>query len=218
MVREQFDYDLQSLQDKIIELGKLADVALKTSMEGLRSKDVDCALQVIDNDYKSDNLEEEINDLAIMLITKQQPVATDLRRIFSSVKIASDLERIADHAVNIAKATIRLGAKELSVSLDTIEEMYKIAQKMLTMSMDAFKDENLVFAKQVAEMDDEVDELYGKAVRELMVSIPEQPKDINQITQLSFVARYIERVADHITNVAENIFYLVKGKHYLLNE
>lgn len=218
MVREQFDYDLQSLQDKIIELGKLADVALKTSMEGLRNKDVDYALQVIDNDYKSDNLEEEINDLAIMLITKQQPVATDLRRIFSSVKIASDLERISDHAVNIAKSTIRLGAKELSVTLDTIEEMYKIAQKMLTMSMDAFKDENLVFAKQVAEMDDEVDELYGKAVRELMVSIPEQPKDINQITQLSFVARYIERVADHITNVAENIFYLVKGKHYLLNE
>lgn len=218
MVREQFDYDLQSLQDKIIELGKLADVALKTSMEGLRNKDVDYALQVIDNDYKSDNLEEEINDLAIMLITKQQPVATDLRRIFSSVKIASDLERISDHAVNIAKSTIRLGAKELSVTLDTIEEMYKIAQKMLTMSMDAFKDENLVFAKQVAEMDDEVDELYGKAVRELMVSIPEQPKDINQITQLSFVARYIERVADHIINVAENIFYLVKGKHYLLNE
>ena len=78
--------------------------------------------------------------------------------------------------------------------------------------------ENLTFAKQIAEMDDSVDEIYGKAIREFISSVPEQPEAITQITQLSFVARYIERVADHITNIAENVFYLVKGKHYLLNE
>jgi phosphate transport system protein len=218
MVREQFDYDLKTLQSKVVTLGTLAKEALETAMEGLRFKDVDRALQVIDNDYKMDDLEEEINELAVMLITKQQPIATDLRRIFVSIKIATDLERIADHAVNIAKSTIRLGEKEISVTLEDLENMFKQAHDMLSLSMESYKEENLTLAKQIAEMDDVVDELYGKAVREFIASIPQKPEDINQITQLSFIARYIERVADHITNIAENVFYLVKGKHYLLNE
>ncbi|WP_028399213.1 phosphate signaling complex protein PhoU [Ectobacillus panaciterrae] len=218
MVREQFDYDLKTLQSKVIELGSLAKEALEVAMEGLRSKNVELALQVIDNDNRMDDLEEEINELALMLITKQQPVATDLRRIFVSIKIATDLERIADHAVNIAKSTIRLGEKKISVTLEDLEQMFKQANAMLALSIEAYKEENLASAKQIAEMDDVVDELYGKAVREFMASIPQKPEDINQITQLSFVARYIERVADHITNIAEDVFYLVKGKHYLLNE
>lgn len=218
MVREQFDYDLKTLQSKVIELGSLAKEALEVAMEGLRSKNVELALQVIDNDNRMDDLEEEINELALMLITKQQPVATDLRRIFVSIKIATDLERIADHAVNIAKSTIRLGEKKISVTLEDLEQMFKQANAMLALSIEAYKEENLTSAKQIAEMDDVVDELYGKAVRKFMASIPQKPEDINQITQLSFVARYIERVADHITNIAEDVFYLVKGKHYLLNE
>ena len=111
MVREQFQGDLKALQQKVIELGELANAALLIAMEGLHTRDVEKALEVIDGDYRMDNLEEEINDLALMLITKRQPVASDLRRIFISIKTATDLERIADHAVNIAKATIRLGEK-----------------------------------------------------------------------------------------------------------
>ncbi|KFN03970.1 phosphate transport system regulatory protein PhoU [Bacillus clarus] len=218
MAREQFHYDLQTLQEKVIELGELAREALLLAMEGLRKKNVEKALEVIDGDYRMDHLEEEINDLALMLITKQQPVASDLRRIFVSIKTATDLERIADHAVNIAKSTIRLGEKEISASLHNIEDMFAIANKMLNLSLEAYEQENLTFAKQIAEMDDSVDEIYGKAIREFISSIPERPEAITQITQLSFVARYIERVADHITNIAENVFYLVKGKHYLLNE
>ncbi|MFD3447724.1 phosphate signaling complex protein PhoU [Microbacteriaceae bacterium 4G12] len=218
MVREQFHYDLHTLQSKVVELGELSKEALKNALEGLRSKSVEKALAVIENDYRADNLEEEINDLALMLITKQQPVAIDLRRIFVSIKIATDLERISDHAVNIAKATIRLGEKPVSVTLDHLEEMYKIMNDMLILSIKAYQEENLTYAKQIAEMDDSVDELYGKAVREFMSSIPNQPDDISQITQMSFIARYIERAADHLTNIAENVFYLVKGKHYLLNE
>lgn len=218
MVREQFQYDLQALQQKIIELGELAKQALEIAMEGLRTRDVEKALEVIDGDYRMDNLEEEINDFALMLITKQQPVASDLRRIFISIKTATDLERIADHAVNIAKATIRLGEKEVSVSLQNLENMFKIAIDMLQNVIQAYREENLTYAKKIAEMDDEVDELYGKAIREFISSIPDQPETIGQITQLSFIARYIERVADHSTNIAENVFYLVKGKHYLLNE
>ncbi|MGG0187081.1 phosphate signaling complex protein PhoU [Bacillus rhizoplanae] len=218
MVREQFQYDLQALQQKIIELGELAKQALEIAMEGLRTRDVEKALEVIDGDYRMDNLEEEINDFALMLITKQQPVASDLRRIFISIKTATDLERIADHAVNIAKSTIRLGEKEVSVSLQNLENMFGIAIDMLQKVIQAYREENLTYAKKIAEMDDEVDELYGKAIREFISSIPDQPETIGQITQLSFIARYIERVADHSTNIAENVFYLVKGKHYLLNE
>ncbi|CAG9612771.1 phosphate transport system regulatory protein PhoU [Bacillus sp. AFS018417] len=218
MVREQFQYDLQALQQKIIELGELAKQALEIAMEGLRTRDVEKALEVIDGDYRMDNLEEEINDFALMLITKQQPVASDLRRIFISIKTATDLERIADHAVNIAKSTIRLGEKEVSVSLQNLENMFGIAIDMLQNVIQAYREENLTYAKKIAEMDDEVDELYGKAIREFISSIPDQPETIGQITQLSFIARYIERVADHSTNIAENVFYLVKGKHYLLNE
>ncbi|UOY94019.1 phosphate signaling complex protein PhoU [Ectobacillus sp. JY-23] len=218
MVREQFDYDLKTLRAKLVELGTLSKEALEIAMEGLRTRNVELALQVIDNDNRMDDLEEEINELALMLITKQQPVATDLRRIFVSIKIATDLERIADHAVNIAKSTIRLGEKEVAVTINVLENMFKQAGSMLELSMDAYQEENLTFAKQIAEMDDVVDELYGQAVRDFMSSIPQNPEGINQITQLSFIARYIERVADHITNIAENVFYLVKGKHYLLNE
>ena len=215
MVREQFQGDLKALQQKVIELGELANAALLIAMEGLHTRDVEKALEVIDGDYRMDNLEEEINDLALMLITKQQPVA---RRIFISIKTATDLERIADHAVNIAKATIRLGEKEVAVSLHNLDEMFAVANEMLHLALEAYEQENLTFAKQIAEMDDSVDEIYGKAIREFISSVPERPEAITQITQLSFVARYIERVADHITNIAENVFYLVKGKHYLLNE
>jgi len=218
MVREQFQYDLQTLQQKVIELGELAKQALEIAMEGLRTRDVEKAIAVIDGDYRMDNLEEEINDFALMLITKQQPVASDLRRIFVSIKTATDLERIADHAVNIAKSTIRLGEKEVSVSLQSLESMFKIAIDMLQNVLLAYREENLTYAKKIAEMDDEVDELYGKAIREFISSIPDKPEAIGQITQLSFIARYIERIADHGTNIAENVFYLVKGKHYLLNE
>lgn len=218
MVREKFQYDLQTLQQQVIELGNLAKQALEIAMEGLRTQNVEKALEVIDNDYRMDNLEEEINDCALMLITKQQPVAGDLRRIFISIKTATDLERIADHAVNIAKSTIRLGEKELSVSLQEIEKMFQVAIDMLELALTAYQKENLTDAKKVAEMDDTVDEVYGEAIRELITSIPKHPETITQVTQLSFIARYIERVADHITNIAENVFYVVKGRYYLLNE
>jgi phosphate transport system protein len=218
MVREQFQFDLRSLQAKVIELGELSQQALETAMEGLRSKNVEMSLKVIDDDQHMDDLEEEINDFALMLITKQQPVAIDLRRIFVSIKIAADLERISDHAVNIAKATIRLGEKDVEVSLKYIEEMYKSAKEMLSLAVKAYHEEDLTIAKKIAEMDDSVDELYGQVIKELISSIPNKPEDISQITQLSFIARYIERTADHVTNIAESVFYLVKGKHYLLNE
>ncbi|KMJ60136.1 PhoU family transcriptional regulator [Bacillus sp. LL01] len=219
MVLRQFHVDLETLRDKLLELGSLAEVAMGKSITALTNKDIDLALQIIEEDNKADRLDEEINDFAILLIAKQQPVAIDLRRIFVAIKISTDVERIADFAVNIAKSTIRIGKSDQSLlPIEKIEKMHSIATEMLSLSLKAYYDEDIVLAKQVADMDDQVDELYGKNIRELLQITKDYPDMIPEITQLSFICRYIERMADHTTNISENILYLVKGRHYELND
>lgn len=217
-VREKFDYDLQTLRDQLLQLGSLAEIALTQSFEALKTKNNDLALQVLENDAKIDLLDEEINDFAILLIAKQQPVAIDLRRIIVAIKIATDVERMADFAVNIAKSAIRIGEQPFVISLNKLEKMHEIAVNMLSLTLKAYYEEDVVAAKKVADMDDEVDRLYDETIRELLERTKAYPDAMSQITQLSFTARYIERIADHATNIAENVFYLVKGKHYDLND
>lgn len=218
VVRERFQLDLDELQAKLLELGRLADVALKSSIEALETKNIELALQIMDDDAAVDALYEEINDFAILLIAKQAPVAIDLRRIIVAIKIATDIERIADFAVNVAKSTIRIGKEEHVKPITQVKEMYNITSEMLGLSLKAFSEEDVVIAKQVADMDDEVDALYGSTIRELLELNRDNPEAIGQITQLSFTCRYLERAADHVTNIAESIFYLVKGRHYDLND
>jgi phosphate transport system protein len=218
VVREKFQYDLNTLREKLLEIGSLAEIALSKSMEALQNKNIDLAIEVIEEDAKVDVLDEEINDFSILLIAKQQPVAIDLRRIIVAIRISTDIERIADFAVNIAKAAIRLGDEPLFQPIETIKKMHERSLEMLSLSLKAFHEEDTVLAKKVAEMDDEVDELSKRTIRDLLELSSKHPESISQITQLAFVARFIERVADHINNIAESIFYLVKGRHYDLNE
>jgi phosphate transport system protein len=218
VVREKFQYDLNTLREKLLEIGSLAEIALSKSMEALQKKNIDLAIEVIEEDAKVDLLDEEINDFSILLIAKQQPVAIDLRRIIVAIRITTDIERIADFAVNIAKAAIRLGDEPLFQPIESIKKMHERSLEMLSLSLKAFHEEDTVLAKKVAEMDDEVDELSKRTIRDLLELSSKHPESISQITQLAFVARFIERVADHITNIAESIFYLVKGRHYDLNE
>jgi phosphate transport system protein len=216
-IREKFDEDLKDLQKKLLEIGNLAVEALDKSLEALESQNVDLALEIIEDDTKVNLLEEEINDTVILLIAKQQPVAIDLRRVIVAIKIANDIERIADFAVNIAKSTIRIGQDPLIKPIEHIKRMHEINKVMLKLSLEAYNEEDIAKAKNVAEMDDEVDELYGIIIKDLLLLNQQNPDKIPQITQLSFVSRYLERAADHTTNIAENIFYLVKGKRYDLN-
>ncbi|MFC3882922.1 phosphate signaling complex protein PhoU [Bacillus songklensis] len=217
-VRERFHDELKALREKLLEIGNLTEEALNHSFQSLTNRDIEAALEVIDEDYKIDRLEEEIDDLAILLIAKQQPVAIDLRRIIVAIKIATDIERMADFAVNIAKSTIRIGKEPLIKPLEHITKMYELAGSMLSLSLKSYYDEDVVLAKKVAEMDDEVDDLYGETIIELLSIAKEQQEALPQITQLLFIARYLERFADHATNIAESVFYLVKGKRYELNE
>ncbi|MCQ6266225.1 phosphate signaling complex protein PhoU [Fictibacillus sp. WQ 8-8] len=218
VVRENFQIQLNELKEMLVEIGELTEYALKESMEALKEQNVDKALEVIENDQRINQLEDEINDAAILLIAKQAPVASDLRRIIAAIKISSDVERMADFAVNIAKSTIRIGEKPLIKPLVDLPRMADIAIGMLSDSIRAYVDEDIVLAKNLADTDDSVDELYGKIIQELLELMTQHPDSLAQITQLSFVCRYIERTADHATNIAENILYLVKGKRYGLNE
>lgn len=217
-VREKFNTELESTQDQLIQLSTMAVNALSKSIEALLNHDIDAALEVIEDDMKINRLEEEINDRVILLIAKQSPVATDLRRLVVIIKVASDMERVGDYAVNIAKDTIRLGKEEHLPQIAQIERMHKLAAAMLMQVIDAFVEEDVVKAKEIAELDDQVDDLYGQVLTQLILAGSEDPGKISQITQLAFIGRYMERSADHATNIAEQLFYLVRGRHYDLNK
>jgi phosphate transport system protein len=217
-VRQSFDLELKDLKDKLIELGSLAEIALTKAMDALKNKDIDKALQVIDEDTHADQLEEEINDQAIIMIARQSPVAKDLRRIIVAIKISADVERMADYAVNIAKETIRIGEKEHVFSYDSLFKIAGIAQEMLSLALQAYFDEDLALAKRLAEMDDQIDSTYGQLIREYLELSTENKELLTMAMHLSFIARFIERIGDHATNISEGIFYLVKGIRYDLNE
>ncbi len=214
VVREKYEQELTRVQQRLVDLCELAIHAFDHSVDGLLQKDVEKAWVLIDQDRFINRLEQHIQDDVLLLIAKQQPVATDLRRVMVIVKAASEMERIGDYAVNIAKETIRLGETELTLPIEKIDRMRGLAVKMLRDMLQLFITENLLEAKVLAEMDDQIDALYGEALTELLEATHTQTGAESQLQQLSFVCKYIERAADHATNLAESLFYLVKGKHY----
>jgi phosphate transport system protein len=218
VIREKFNEELKELQNKLIEIGNFSIAALGKSIEALETANIDLALKIMEDDVDADLMEEEINDMAILLIAKQQPVAIDLRRIIVAIKIATDIERIADFATNIAKAAIRIGNEPLVKPIDHIKQMHAIASDMLKTALEAFTEEDIAKAKKIADMDDQVDDLYGQTIRDLLEINQKNPNRMQQITHLSFVARYLERAADHVTNIGESVLYLVKGRNYDLNK
>lgn len=218
VVREKFQFDLNELQERVITLGNFANDALGKAIVALETKNVELSLEIMENDKKANVMYEEIDDFAILLIAKQAPVAIDLRRIIVAIKIGTDLERIADFATNIAKSAIRIGNQEHVEQIHYVKEMYEITSEMLRLVLEAFKEEDTQKAKHVAEMDDDVDALFSQSMKELIDFDRNNNEQLKQITQVSFTCRYLERAADHITNIAESIFYLVKGRHYDLND
>ncbi|GAA0482456.1 phosphate signaling complex protein PhoU [Salinibacillus aidingensis] len=217
-IRENFEGDVLKVNELIQELAEMSDSALKKAVESLYQKDVSKAQAIIEEDDKIDQKEMEINEKTILLIAKQQPFAKDLRRLIISLKISSDIERMADHAVNIAKSAIHLGDDHPLSIHSMIAVMAEKAREMSALAIKAFKNEDISLARKLAEMDDEIDEMYGTVVREMLDESASNPQINQYMMQMAFSARFIERYADHITNIGENIFYLVKGETYDLNE
>ena len=217
IVRERFEHEMQEVQKQFVEIATSSIQALKKAFEALIEQDLEKSLKIVEDDLNINRLEEEISDRIILMIAKQQPVATDLRRLMVLVKAASDMERVGDYAVNIAKETIRIGKDPLVFPMTNLQTMCNKTVEMLENILTAFNEENTVRAREIAELDDYVDDLYGATVTLLLRAGADNPTHIHQLTHLTFVCRYLERSADHATNIAEHLFYLVKGKHYELN-
>ncbi|MFC5592024.1 phosphate signaling complex protein PhoU [Sporosarcina soli] len=217
-VRKNFDKNLQELQNKMNEMNELTVAAFEKAFTAFKTQDVELALRVIDEDSVIDNLDQEINQFAVWLIAKEQPFATDLRRIIASLKITSDIERIADFAVNIAKSTAKIGITESLINITDLEQMKEISLNMLKKAVSAFINGNMVLAKEVADLDDQVDNLYAETYKKITEFLRTHPEDTTQLVQLLFINRYLERTADHITNIAESAAYLIKGQIYDLNQ
>ena len=214
MVRENFEKNLQELEDKLSEMVKLTEEQLEQSYEALKLQDVETALKVIEKDNTIDDLEKEINQMAIWLISKEQPLARDLRRIIGVLKISSDIERIADFAVNISKATIKIGERPSLLHLTQLEPMKNVTMDMLQKSLQSFVEQDISLAMEVVDLDDQVDMNSKGNYKKLTNYISEHPEDTKQLVQLLFINRFLERAADHITNIAESTAYLIKGQMY----
>ncbi|WP_377888488.1 phosphate signaling complex protein PhoU [Alkalihalobacillus sp. R86527] len=217
VVRGNFQEQLDGIKAQLLELGSLAQLAVDDAIHALENQDVEKALEIIDNDYKINRLEEEINERAIWLIAKEQPLASDLRRLISALKISTDVERVGDLAVNIAKSIIRIGDKPFVKPIEEIPALAQKANTMLREVLSSFYEEDVNQAKDVADADDEIDDMYGRLVKELLELMTKYPDSISQIQQLAFICRYIERIGDHCTNISESVIYVVKGKRYDLN-
>jgi phosphate transport system protein len=215
--RSNFDHNLIQLNEILLSMAKKAEMAIKDAMLSLVNQDLDKAKAVLMGDNEINELEQEINDKALLLIARESPVATDLRKISAALKVSSEIERLADIAVNIAKSTIHIGHEKHIKKIIDIPNMMGMALEMVSESIEAFTTEDVSLAQECAKKDDQVDEMFGRLIQELMGYIPQNLNSTNQIIQLAFVCRNVERIADHSTNIAENVIYLVTGKRLNLN-
>lgn len=214
MTREGFDKSLNGLQQEMLRMGSMVEEAIRLAVQALSNQDLALAQKIVDGDDLIDDLSNQIEDDCIRLIALQQPLARDLRVITTVLKTVTDLERIADHATNIAEIVQRIGKARLIKPLVDIPKMSGMVQSMVRDSLKAFVDRDVEFAKITCRRDDEIDKLYEDLFIELtgFVTAGGDSERVVQALNLLFVARYLERVGDHATNIGERAIYLVTGK------
>lgn len=206
-----FDDDLIAIQAKISEMGGLAEEILSNALSALRNRDADLARQAIERDEKLDALEIELDELATTTIALRQPMAQDLRVLISALKIASTLERIGDLAKNVAKRAIYLAEGKPGRISSSLARMGQQTMAQLTEILDAYVQRDTDLAVAIWRRDAELDETYNAIFREVVTYMMEDPRTIGLGSQLLFIAKNLERIGDHTTHVAENIYYIVEG-------
>jgi phosphate transport system protein len=209
---KSYDEHITLLTRKILEMGGLVEHQISQAIEALRNRDVDKAMAAIELDDRIDRIEEEIDQYAIRLFATRQPMAVDLRLIAMAMKISNDLERIGDYASNIASRCERLNKSPPVKPLYTIPRMSQLALAMLKDVLDAYVDRDVDKAIAVWHRDDEVDDMYTSLLREVLTYMMEDPRNISPCIDLLFVAKNLERIADHTTNIAEKIHYIMHGE------
>ena len=211
-VRRHFHDELGDLKARLLAMSGEAEAALGLAIEALLDRDSDKAAQVIAGDRLIDNMEVEIEDRCINLLALQQPMARDLRMLTSALKIANDLERVGDHAVNIAESTQRLLETRPITPEPEIIEMARLARRMLSDALEAFIRGDATAGREVCRRDEKVDALHRSVFRILLTHMMEDPHTIGAGMDLFLVSRNLERVADLATNIGEDVVFLVEGK------
>ncbi|MCC7353991.1 MAG: phosphate signaling complex protein PhoU [Anaerolineae bacterium] len=217
MPRETFQQQLRMLQENLMAMGLQVDAAIGRAIDALANRDAILARDIIANDVAVNQAQREIEEQCLILIATQQPLASDLRIIMSIAGIASELERMADHAEGIAKITLRLADEPLLKPLIDIPRMAEIARLMLREQLTAFVNRDASVARRLSEQDDEVDRLYDQVFRELLVFMMNDPRTITRATYLLWVAHNLERIADRTTNIGERVVFLTTGQVEELN-
>ena len=207
-----FHEELNRVKVRLLTMSGEAEAALKLAVEALLERNNDKAAQVIAGDKVVDSMEVEVEESCIDLLALQQPMARDLRMLVAAIKIANDLERVGDHAVNLAQSAERLAKSRPIAPEPEIVEMARLAREMLSDALEAFVRGDAVSAREVCIRDDKVDALNRSVFRILLTHMMEDPHIIGAALELFLVSRNLERVADLATNIAEDVVFLVEGK------
>lgn len=209
---QKYDDELKKLSTLIVQMGGLAESQLSAAVEAIVKRDSSLASEVVKSDAKIDVLRNQVDDFAIELLARRQPLANDLRVIVSALRISSEIERIGDYAKNVAKRAVALNQAPLVRPVHAIPRMAALVQALIKDTLDAYITADSAKADAVWARDEEVDELYTSLFRELLTYMMEDPRSITSSTHLLFIAKNIERIGDHATNIAELIHYTVTGE------
>ena len=218
MTRNLLEKRMQLLTSELAEMGSLVEKQLYNSIEAFKNKDMVLAKKVIENDDKVDELNKKIEEQCLKFMAMESPVATDLRKIFTTSKIVTDLERMADYAVDICKIAQRVELDILGEECEPVWQMVDILRKMIKRSLEAFVTGNVKEAYEICKMDDEVDILYRGLFNDILKKMAKDETIINKGAQILFASKYLERVGDHFTNICEWIIFSSKGDYVDLNE
>ena len=212
-MRKQYALELNALNTQLIKMAAAVEQAVADAMKALKERDKKLADAVSENDRDVDRMERQIEDMCLMLLLKQQPVAGDLRFISAALKIITDLERIGDHAQDICEISLTMDDKPLSVTTDLITRMFEESTAMIKMAVDAFitKDEDL--ATQCINHDDVVDDLFVQVRKKLIGNLQSGKEDPEELVDLLQIAKYLERVGDHAQNIGEWVIFSLTGHH-----
>ena len=209
---KSFGEELERIDLLIVEMGGLAETQLALAIRALVRRDTELANQVRDSDARIDDLERDVNERIVRMLALRQPMAGDLRVAIAALKISNDLERIGDYAKNVAKRSLVLVQSPAMSSTLTISRMGALVQSMIQNVLDAYVARDAAGAEEVRLADQEVDQLHTSMFRELLTYMMEDPRNITPCTHLLFVAKNIERMGDHATNIAEQVHFLVVGQ------
>jgi phosphate transport system protein len=209
---KRYEEELKKLREEILYMGGLVEDQIQKAIKSLVERDSSLADVIIERDHEVNRLDVEIDDLCIRLLALHQPAGRDLRFITTGLKITTDLERIGDMAVNICERALELNSEPQLKPYIDIPRMANIAQRMIRESLDAFVREDTDLALNVCRSDEEVDQLNSQIFREVVTFMIDDSGTINRAIKISSISKYIERIADHATNIAEMVIFMVKGK------